>query len=274
MSSPTRVGDVTIKIGPHGVLLTTIERPEAHNALGPGVLEGLHAAVDRAERDGHPVLLVRGAGGALSAGADLTHLLGIAEDRDAVGRYVADIGEVNLRIESSPVVSVAVVDGFALAGGCELLLACDLGVVTARARIGDRHLEYGLLPGAGGSVRLPRAIPGPLARRLMLTGEMIDGATAHAWGLASHFVAEHDHLDDELGRLLDRLGRHSPTAVRGMKRMYRDAEGLSRSSALEHELELFLEHLPTPTVDVGLRAFCDGHPPVFPDMWTPSAPAD
>ncbi|MDQ4115098.1 MAG: enoyl-CoA hydratase/isomerase family protein [Actinomycetota bacterium] len=273
MSGTDRVGDVVLEVAPLGALVATIDRPEARNALAPSVLEGLLAAIDRVERDGHPVLVVRGSGGALSAGADLTHLLSLVDDHDAVGRYVADIGEVNLRVESCPAVSIAVIDGFALAGGCELLLSCDLGVVTARARIGDRHLEYGLLPGAGGSVRLPQSLPGPLARRLMLTGEMVDGETAYAWGLASHLVAEPDRLDAELDQLLARLGRHSPTALRGMKRMYRDGAALPHRAALGHELDLFLEHLTTPTVDEGLRAFRDGRAPSFPDLWKPPVPA-
>lgn len=266
MSSAERAGDVVLEVGEDGALLATIDRPEALNALSPRVLDGLLEAVGRADRGGHPVLVVQGRGGTLSAGADLAHLLSVQSDREAVRGYVADIGAVNLAIEAAQAVSIAVVDGYAVAGGCELLLACDLTVATDRARIGDRHLEYGLLPGAGSSVRLPRAVPPPLARRLMLTGELVDGATAHAWGLVTHLVPA-EALRGELAALRARLARHSPTALRGMKQMYREGGTLPHREALGRELELFLEHLGTPTVAEGLQAFRDGRPPQFPDQW-------
>lgn len=267
MTEPDRVGDVILQVGEDGALVATIDRPQARNALSPSVLEGLLAGAARADAGGHPVLVVQGNGGSLSAGADLSHLLSISADREAVAAYVADIGAVNLAIEQAEAISIAVVDGYAVAGGCELLLACDLALATDRARIGDRHQEYGLLPGAGASVRMPKAIPPPLARRLMLTGEIIDGATAHEWGLVSHYAGS-DALPEELGRLRKRLARHSPTALRGMKQMYSGGAELPHGEALRRELDLFLEHLGTAAVREGLQSFATGRAPQFPDRWS------
>ena len=176
-----RTGDVEVDVDGN-VARVVIDRPQAKNALSPAVLAGLVAATEVAVDAGCSVLVLRGAGGTLSAGADLTHLESVRHDRAALTGYLTAIGAAVDRLETAPLVTVGVVEEYALAGGCEILLACDLAVVSEEARIGDRHLEYGLLPGAGGSVRLPRALPGALARRLLLTGEMIDGATAARWG--------------------------------------------------------------------------------------------
>lgn len=235
----------------------TIERPEARNALSPEVLVGLRAALHHAEETGSRIVVLRGRGGTLSAGADLHHVRRLLERADPgdLEAYLVEVGAVCDRLESGPFVSVAVVGGYALAGGCELLLACDLAVVSDDARLGDRHLEHGLLPGAGGSVRLPRALPAPLARRLLYTGEMIDGATAGRWGLVSH-TARPDELEGVVANLLTRLGRHGPDALARMKQMYRAAAPAAPPDLLAAERAALADHLTTsPTVTNGLAAF-------------------
>jgi enoyl-CoA hydratase/carnithine racemase len=256
----TRTGDVVVEID-GAVARVEIDRAAAKNALSPAVLDGLTRALDAAA--GCTVLVLRGAGGTLSAGADLPHLRTLLGDPAAINAYVASIGAVLDRIEAAPFVSVAVVGEYALAGGFEILLACDLAVVSADARVGDRHLEYGLLPGAGGSVRLPRALPAALTRRLLYTGEMIDGTTAAAWGLVSH-VAPAAELEATVDALVARLARHGPDALRRMKRMYRDSTVLLPAEALVAERAALVEHLMTsPEPAEGLAAFGAGRPPVF-----------
>lgn len=243
-----------------------LNRPEAMNALSPEVLDGLLAAVGHAVEAGCSVMTVRGRGKALSAGADLAHLQGLLEDSAAVEEYVAAIGEAFDAVEAAPLVSVCVVDGYALAGGCELMLACDLVVATKDARIGDRHLEYGLLPGAGGSVRLSRALPPALARRLLLTGEILDGDTAAAWGLVGWSVPA-DALGDTVAGVVARLSRHSTAALATMKQLHAAAAGLPRRdqrAALDAELEALVHHLAhEPDVREGLAAFAEGRAPRF-----------
>jgi len=262
---------VTVRTAVDGrVARVLIDRPEAHNALSPTVLDGLEAALDTALAARCSVFVLRGEGGSLSAGADLPYLRTLLGDPVAVDAYVTRIGAVVARIEAAPLVSVAVVTGYALAGGCEIVVACDLAVVADEARIGDRHLEYGLLPGAGGSVRLPRALPGPLARRLLYTGEMSDGATAAAWGLASHH-APADALDATVDELVARLARHSPDALACMKAMYRAGPSASIDAALAAERAALLAHLDSPTVAEGLAAFASHRPPDFAgDQFSPT----
>jgi enoyl-CoA hydratase len=255
-------GEVVVSVD-GAVARVLIDRPGAKNALSPAVLEGLDAAVDAAQDAGCSVFVLRGAGGTLSAGADLPHLQTLLGDEAAVTGYIASIGVVLDRVEAAPFVSVAVVAEYALAGGCEILLACDLAVVAADARIGDRHLEYGLLPGAGGSVRLPMALPPMRARRLLYTGEMIDGATAADWGLASH-VAPGAELDAAVDALVARLSRHGRDALAGMKRMYRAAAPAAMRAALAAERTALVRHLMTsPDAAEGLAAFRAGRTPQF-----------
>ncbi|MBO0829449.1 MAG: enoyl-CoA hydratase/isomerase family protein [Streptosporangiales bacterium] len=250
-----------------------IDRPKAKNALSPAVLAGLDAAVDTALAAGCSVFVLRGAGGTLSAGADLPHLRTLLGDEAAITRYIASIGAVLDRIEAAPFVSVAVVAESALAGGCEILLACDLAVVAEDARIGDRHLEYGLLPGAGGSVRLPLALPPMRARRLLYTAEMIDGATAAQWGLASH-VAPAEDLDAAVDALVARLSRHGRDALAGMKRMYRAGAPVASRAALDAERAALVRHLMTSADPAeGLAAFRTGRAPRFPTHPRPSKEA-
>jgi enoyl-CoA hydratase len=257
---------VDVRVEVDGVVARVlIDRPKALNALSPGVLDGLRGAFGVAAREGCSVLVLRGAGGTLSAGADLKYLETLLGDDAAVDHYLVEIGAVVDALAAGPFVSVAVVEGYALAGGCELLLAADLSVVAADARIGDRHLEYGLLPGAGGSVRLPKALPAALARRLLYTGEMIDGATAFEWGLASH-VAAPTELEATLEQLLARLSRHSGSVLAAQKRLYRASTEapVHLSDALVAERATLVEHLrDSAAAAEGLAAFRSGRAPDF-----------
>jgi enoyl-CoA hydratase/carnithine racemase len=255
-------GDVAATIE-GAVAQVLIDRPAARNALSPEVIAGIGAAIDSAAAAGCSVLVIRGAGGTLSAGADLKHLNAIRHDPAALRGYIGSIGAMVQRIADAPFVSVAVVEEYALAGGFEILLACDLAVVSEQARLGDRHLRYGLLPGAGGSVRLARAAPAAVARRLLYTGEMIDGASAARAGLVSHAVPA-GQLDAELAALVARLAGQSRTALRRMKELYRMATTSRPDVALANERETLLRHLGAdPGVAEGLAAFAEHRTPDF-----------
>ncbi|WP_224392395.1 enoyl-CoA hydratase/isomerase family protein [Pseudonocardia sp. ICBG1293] len=252
-----------VVVRPDGAAEITLTRERALNALSPELLDGLRAAVDEVTAAGSPVAVVRGRGPALSAGADLPHLLGLLEDPVAVRDYIATIGAALDALESAPFVSLCVVDGYGLAGGCELMLACDLAVASSEARLGDRHMEYGLLPGAGGSVRLPRALPAALARRLLYTGEIIDGDTAAAWGLVGWSVPPAE-LDATVAAIVARMVRHSPTALRTMKELETAGRERPHRAALDHELDVAVGYFAHHTdVREGLAAFREKREPRF-----------
>lgn len=244
------------------VATITLDNAAALNALSPNVVAGLLGAVDRVTEAGCSVAVVRGAGGTLSAGADLTHLRTVLDDEAAVQAYVTAIGTALDRLAAAPFVSVCVVDGYAVAGGCEIMLACDLAVAGEDAAIGDRHLQYGLLPGAGGSVRLTRSLPPVLARRLLYTGEILDGRTAWEFGLVSH-VAEAAELESTVDMLVARLARHAPDALAAMKRLHRTASTVDPATAIDAERSVLLAHLRSATVREGLSAFAERREPDF-----------
>jgi enoyl-CoA hydratase/carnithine racemase len=244
-----------------GAARVTIDRPAARNALSPEVVARLGAAVTAAAEAGCAVLVIRGAGGTLSAGADLKYLRSVLSDAAATREYITSIGAMVEQLAAAPFVTVAVVEEYALAGGCEIMLACDLAVVSEQARIGDRHLNYGLLPGAGGSVRLARALPPALAKRLLLTGEMIDGATAGRIGLVSHAVPAR-RVDTELDALVGRLTGLSRAALVQMKALYAAAVSIGPAQALEQERETLLRHLAKDgDAAEGLAAFAERRAP-------------
>jgi enoyl-CoA hydratase len=240
----------------------TLNRAAAMNSLSPGLLAGLADGVRTAVAARCSVLVIRGAGATLSSGADLKYLRTCLGDADRVREYITSIGAVFDAIEAAPIVSVCVVEGYAVAGGCELLLACDIPIASTAARIGDRHLEYGLLPGAGGSVRLRSSIPRALANRLFYTADLIDGATAFEYGLVAAAVVP-DELQAYVEQVVSRLARHSLPAVQAMKHLLNNAAVKPAASAASDEREVLLRHLESPTVAEGLAAFDERRPPDF-----------
>ena len=242
-----RVGDVVITREGQ-VVRATIDRPEARNAISPSVIEGLEAAARTARETGALCLVLGGTGGTFCAGADLGFVRsaidqpGAFEDGGAFAAFIQRLNDVLVDIETAPFASVAVVDGFALAGGCEILMACDVVVADEAARIGDRHLELGLLPGAGGSVRLYKALSPARARWLLLSGEMISGREAAEWGLVTRAVPG-DRLDEEAEAMIARLAARTASALAGAKEMIDAVRDVPVPDGLAAERRIFLDHM-------------------------------
>ncbi|MCL4802195.1 MAG: enoyl-CoA hydratase/isomerase family protein [Burkholderiales bacterium] len=167
--------------------LIRINRPEALNALSFGLAEDLARALDEVAAGDARALLVTGAGDkAFCAGADiaeLAHRTMMAEKRGA-----ERVQAVMAKLDRLPIASVAIVNGYAFGGGCELALACTFRLVTPNAKLGLPEIKLGLIPGYGGTQRLPRLIGEARALEMILTGKSIDAQTALAWGLASRLV--------------------------------------------------------------------------------------
>lgn len=246
-------------------VFATIARPNVRNCIDEQVLDGLERAVDLAEESRARVLVLRGSGGHFSAGMDLALVRSLLDDPAAFERLIARLVSVARRLESGPFASVAVVEGFALAGGCELLLACDISIASTTARIGDCHLESGLVPGAGGAVRLPRGLAPARSNYLLLTGETVDGQTAAEWGLVSRCVP-HDELEATVSKLVERLATRSGEAIRGVKEIALHSRGadVGSAEASRFEFERFLEHLKhSSDAREGITAFAEKRKPVF-----------
>ena len=167
--------------------LIRLNRPEALNALSFKLVGDLSAAIDKAAESDARALLVTGSGErAFCAGADIAELAGRSLMQTKRG---AERGQAMLaRLEQLPMPSVAIINGYAFGGGLELALACTFRLVTPNAKVALPEIKLGLLPGYGGTQRLPRTIGQARALEMILTGKAVDAQTAVAWGLASRLV--------------------------------------------------------------------------------------
>ena len=248
----------------NSVATVRLDRAEALNALSLQLLEELSAALTEVEGDqGMKALVVRGEGRAFCAGADLTYLGDAFTAPDRLDAYLRLMNGVLFRLEELPVPVVAVVHGFALAGGLELMLACDLAIVAEDARIGDQHVNFGLMPGGGSTQRLPRRIGLQRAMELLTTGRWLSGTEAAQWGLALR-AAPAAQLDESLEELLAQLRNKSrpglgwikSVTLRGRDLPLRDGVALERLA-----FEQYVATSPHPTE--GIRAFKEKRLPAF-----------
>ncbi len=170
-------------------LWVTLNRPAALNSLSLALAEELAAAIEAAEADATVrACILTGAGRAFCAGADLLAIgdgTGGQTLAERLNLFLPPLGQAFNRIETSRLPIIAAVNGLTLAGGLELVLCCDLVIAAHPARFGDAHANYGLLPGGGGSVRLPRKIGEARAKHLMMTGGTISAAEMKEAGLAA-----------------------------------------------------------------------------------------
>lgn len=236
-----RVGDVVIRRGP-GMVSATLDRPKVVNALNDGIVQGLEHALALTLESDSILLVLRGAGGNFCAGADLKYVSTLFADLDnGLFKYIARLRKICDMLADGPFVSLAVIEGYALAGGYEILTACDLAVSTLDASIGDRHLEYALAPGLGASVRIGHHLSSKRARYLAFTGNMLSGAEAADWGLVSH-AWDGETFERKTAELIARLASRSPAAVRSYKKMLLRAERSLFDEALHFEESAFNEY--------------------------------
>lgn len=223
----------------------TINRTKSMNALSPAVLDGLGSGLDRAAADESvKAIVIRGAGGkAFSAGVDLKHFHdnGVIGDVGAHLLFNAKLRDTFIKVEKTPLPVIAVVQGYALAGGLELLLACDFLICSHKSQIGDQHSNYGLMAGGGGTQRLPRRIGAQRALDLLYTGRRMDGHEAVRTGLALSTYSD-DELDAGVESFLAMLRNKSrlgmgfmkSTVQRGMELPLREALDIERLVVQEY----------------------------------------
>lgn len=242
-----------------------LNRPDAMNALNPEVATALAAALARAEADpAVRALVVTGTGAAFCAGADLKFVGGVdgASFETEFPRFLDELGAVFNAIEASPLAVIAAVNGLALAGGLELVLCCDLVVAAESARLGDAHANYGLLPGGGSSVRLPRKIGPTRAKQLLFTGDFVPARTLVDCGLVNEVVAD-DTLETTVQALASRIAAKSPLTIARLKQLTADAADQPLHAALRQEQNTLLVHAQSADMREGLAAFNEKREPVF-----------
>lgn len=242
----------------HGrVLIMTLNRPEAKNAVNQEVADQLGAALEELDRDpGLLVGVVTGAGGSFCAGMDLKAFVG-GERAMVPGRGFAGITE---RSADKPV--VAAVEGYALAGGCEIAVACDLIVAARDAKFGIPEVKHSLVAVGGGLIRLPKRIPYHVAMELALTGRPISADRAATLGLVNRVTDPGEALAGAL-ELAALIERNAPLAVRATKAIVRRTSDWAEEDAFAGQGEIADPVLNSADAQEGARAFAEKRRPVW-----------
>jgi enoyl-CoA hydratase len=241
-----------------GVALVTLDRPEVLNALSFDLLDELAAVLDRldADPDCRAIVLTGSGSRAFAAGADIRELA----RQTPVSLRVDDRFAVWDRIGAIRTPLIAAVRGFALGGGCELAMTCDIIVAAEDASFGQPEINLGVMPGAGGTQRLTRAIGKARAMDLILTGRTIGAVEAERMGLISRVVNPDETLDAAI-ELATRIAGQAPVAVLAAKEAIKQADELPLSSALQHERRAFYLLFASEDQGEGMAAFVEKRPP-------------
>jgi enoyl-CoA hydratase len=239
------------------LLIVTIERPEARNAVNLAVAEGIAAALDELDGDaGLRVGVLTGAGGTFCAGMDLKAF--VAGERPWAGdRGFAGIVQ---RPPRTPL--IAAVEGWALGGGFELALGCDLIVAAQDARFGFPEVTHGLVASEGGLIRLPRRISYHVALRVLLTGEPLPAAKAGEHGLVTELTEPGAALE-RAHELAAHIARNAPLALAAVKEILRTTQGLNERAAFEQQDKITSGLISSADAHEGARAFAEKRAPVW-----------
>ena len=256
---PSESGIALEKRG-EGIVQITLNRPERLNALGVDMVDALQKAIADAVNGHARVLLVRGSGRAFCAGADLKERRTM--DEAARIKHNRAINAVVDALGAASMPTIAVINGLAMGGGCEIALACDLRYAAEDAQIGLTEARIGAIPGAGGTQRMPRVIGVSRALELMLTGEPVTAKRAEQIGLVNAAISA-DKLDAHVGRIASLIASRSPVGLQTIKRLvYRGIEG-TLAEGLAQERAALQQILTSADYAEGLAAFAEKRQPRF-----------
>jgi len=252
---------VQLDVDDAGVATITIDRPDRLNALDGATLESLLGALADAEAADARAIVLEGAGDdAFAAGADIPEM---AEYGPAEAHAYADLGhDVTRAIETFPAPVIAALGGYALGGGLELALACDLRVAAESAVLGQTETDLGIVPGWGGTQRLPRLVGDETARRLIYFGDRIDGEDAYDLGLVGDLVA-HDELDEYVADLAADLAARPQFALAAAKEAITKSHETDLGAGLDFERRTWASLFGTHDQREGMAAFLEERDPVF-----------
>jgi enoyl-CoA hydratase len=248
----------------HGAIaLVTIDNPPM-NALSTALLDELEAEVDALDGDDDVrAIVLRGAGErAFVAGADIKEFPALRESASGDGGSARGIQKLGHRMDASRTPFVAAIRGFCLGGGLELAMCCDVRVCADDAKLGQPEIKLGLIPGGGGTQRLPRLVGAGRAMLLNLTGEFVDAETAYAWGLVEKVVPA-DDLESAAMEIAGQIAAQSPYAVAVLRELARTTRDLPLEEGLRREADAFARCLRSDDGAEGVAAFIEKRAPSF-----------
>jgi len=239
----------------------TVNRPDKLNALNSALIGELGSAIDDLQRrEDVAGIILTGAGRAFVAGADISELAAVSA---LEGKRLARRGqEIFRRFEISPKPTIAAVNGFALGGGCELAMSCQMRIASDGAKFGQPEVKLGLIPGYGGTQRLPRLVGRGRALQLLLTGEMIDAQEAYRIGLVNRVVTA-DQLMPSATALIQQMLTNAPLAVAACIDMVDRGLEMPLDDSLSLEATQFGVLIATTDTAEGTRAFLEKRAPRF-----------
>ena len=244
------------------VALVTLDNPPM-NALSAGLLDELEAEIDALDGDADVrAIVLRGAGErAFVAGADIKEFPALRETASE-GGSARGIQRLGHRMDAASTPFVAAIHGYCLGGGLELAMCCDVRVCSDNATLGQPEIQLGLIPGGGGTQRLPRLVGHGRAMFLNLTGDFVDAETAYGWGLVERVVPAGE-LDDAAVAIADRIASRSPHAVAVLRELARTTRDLPLEEGLRREADAFVRCLRSDDGAEGVAAFIEKRPPTF-----------
>ena len=243
------------------ICILTINRPKALNALNSRVLEELSDAVDQIEKDKDIyVVIITGEGKAFVAGADILEMKDMTSE--AARKFAKQGLEVFRKIELMEKVVIAAVNGFALGGGCELAMCCDIRIASEKAKFGQPEVGLGITPGFAGTQRLSRLVGIAKAKELIFTGDMIDANEAEKIGLVNK-VTKHEELMNTAVELARKIASKGQIAVRYSKVAINRGVETDIETGMEIERNLFSLCFATDDQKEGMTAFIEKRKPEF-----------
>ena len=245
-----------------GVALLTVNRPEALNAMDVAMLAELSEAIEQVESDDEVrVLVITGAGKAFVGGADIAHMCGLSPQE---AKEWSEFGQRTLgMIENMKKPVIAAVNGYALGGGTELAMACDIRVASERAVFGQPEVKLGMIAGFGGTQRLPRLVGPGRAKEMLFTGDHYDAEAAFTMRLVNKVVPAGELLDYCLD-MAKRIAARGPQAVRLSKEAVNKGRDMDLEAALRLESDLYAAVFSTDEPREGCGAFLEKREP----KWT------
>ncbi|XP_056146693.1 methylglutaconyl-CoA hydratase, mitochondrial isoform X1 [Lampris incognitus] len=249
-----------------GIVVFGINRPKAKNAISKNLVRLMSEAVDNVKKNNkvRSVILCSLVPGIFCAGADLKERAKMHQSE--VGPFVSRARALISELGNLPMPTIAAIDGAALGGGLEMALACDIRIASSSAKMGLVETKLAIIPGAGGTQRLPRAIGVSLAKELIFAARVVDGTEAHRLGLVSHSVEQNNSGDAAYHRALElarEFNPQGPIAIRMAKLAINQGIEVDLSTGMAIEEACYAQVIPTKDRLEGLAAFKEKRPPCF-----------